>query len=180
MVKNNEILLFLLIFAIFTSLISFFVFLSSSGFIERIEISSLSSIPDLSLKGYAKIERINVEVYQDVGVIHLYAKCYKLTAYTEKKQAESIKEAIIGKRSFRPNTHDLFSDVLKNLGIKLLMVKIVDLRNNTYIGRLILKQGNRILSLDCRPSDGTALALRLGAPIYIKESILRSQGKYIC
>ena len=179
MVKNI-LLIFLSLLAIFTSLLSLLIFIKSSNLIQKIKVESIVSIPDLSTVGYAKIEKIDVNVLSDIGIIKLYAKCYEITAYTEKSQAESIKETIIGKRSFRPNTHDLFADVLKNLNIQLLMVKIIDLRNNTYIGRMIVKQDNKILSLDCRPSDGTALALRVGAPIYIKESLLRSYGKYIC
>jgi bifunctional DNase/RNase len=60
------------------------------------------------------------------------------------------------------------------------MVKIVEIRNNTFIGRLILQQGNKVVSLDSRPSDGIAIAVRTGSPVYIKESLMKEQGKYIC
>ena len=60
------------------------------------------------------------------------------------------------------------------------MVKIVDLKENNYIGKLIIQQGNKVLSLDSRPSDGIALVVRTNSTIYFKESLLKEMGKYIC
>ncbi|HDD71504.1 MAG TPA: bifunctional nuclease family protein, partial [Candidatus Aenigmarchaeota archaeon] len=71
----------------------------------------------------------------------------------DKSQAISIARGQNNIRYFRPLTHDLADDILKNYGIKILMVKITELKNNTYFARLILRQGNKVLSLDSRPSD---------------------------
>jgi hypothetical protein len=60
------------------------------------------------------------------------------------------------------------------------MAKVVDLRNGTYIGRLIVKQGTTILGLDARPSDATAIAVRANAPIYIREDLLHEYGEKVC
>lgn len=168
------------IIAIFVSFLSIALFLESSLFKESLENFDISAIPDLSTKGYSRIDKIDVFTLQNVGVIRLYSGCYELEAYTEKQQAESIQEAITGKQSFRPNVHDLFADTIRGFNMKVLMVKIVDLENNTYLGRIIVKQDGKIISFDCKPSDGTAIALRVGAPIFIKTSLLTSQGKYIC
>jgi hypothetical protein len=85
-----------------------------------------------------------------------------------------------GKTGFRPMIHDVVKDAFDNLGIKVMMVKIVDIKQNTFIGRLFLKQGDRILSLDSRPSDGIAIAVRTGADINMKQSLAESYGEYIC
>lgn len=96
------------------------------------------------------------------------------------EQADSVLNGLAKKIDVRPDTHDLMKDALDNFGIKVLMVRIDDLKNNTFISSLILKEGNKIVSLDSRPSDAIALAVRTDAPIYIKESLMKSNGKYIC
>ncbi|MCD6482661.1 MAG: bifunctional nuclease family protein [Candidatus Aenigmarchaeota archaeon] len=178
-IKGKTVYLVLFI-SIFVSFLSILVFIRTNALNDAVENFDINTIPDLSTTGYSKVDKIDVFVLQDVGVIRLYSGCYEITAYTEKQQAESIHEAITGKQSFRPNIHDLFADSIRGFGMEVLMVKIVDLKNNTYVGRIIIKNDGKIMSLDCKPSDGTAIALRVGAPIYIKDSLLTSQGKYIC
>lgn len=136
-------------------------------------------IPELSTDGYTKVD-IDVSASENVGVVSIQGNCYQLTATTELSQIESIANGMQGKVGYRPNTHDLFKDALDSLDIDILMVKIVDMQNNTFLGRLILKQGSKIVSLDSRPSDGIGIAVRTGAPIYIKDDLLKSQGKSVC
>lgn len=136
-------------------------------------------ISELSTEGYTKVD-VQASVSENVGIVIVTGNCYQITATTEPSQAESIANGINGKVGFRPNTHDLVKDALENLDIDVVMVKIVDIQENTFIGRLILKQDDKIVSLDSRPSDGIALAVRTGAPIYIKDDLLIQQGRYIC
>ncbi len=140
---------------------------------------SLEMIPDLSTVGFAKVEP-DAAVSGDTGVVSLTGNCYQMTANTEAVQAESILNGINKVITVRPGTHDLIKDAFDNLKIKVIMVKIVDLRNNTFFGRLILQSEDKIVNLDSRPSDGIAIAVRTDAPIYIKEDLLKQQGKYIC
>lgn len=135
-------------------------------------------IDELSTQGYTKID-VQVSAAENVGVVTIQGGCYQLTATTELSQVESIANGQEGKVSFRPGTHDLIKDELDSLDIKVVMVKIVDMQNSTYIGRLILKQDDRIVSLDSRPSDGIAVAVRTGAPMYMKDDLLKT-GKYVC
>lgn len=141
--------------------------------------SEVSNIPDLSIEGYVKVQP-DAGMVGDQGFVILTGNCYQLTANTDMTQAESIANGLVGRIDVRPNTHDLMKDALNNLEVEVIMVKIVELRNNTYYGRVILRQGNKIVSLDSRPSDGIALAVRTNSSIYIKEDLLSSQGKYIC
>jgi bifunctional DNase/RNase len=60
------------------------------------------------------------------------------------------------------------------------MVKITEVKNNTFFGKLILRQNGKILSLDSRPSDATAIAVRTNSPIYVKTELLKEFGKKIC
>ena len=142
-------------------------------------VTPLLPIDELSTQGYTKVD-VQVSVSGSIGVVVIQGNCYQLTATTELSQIESIASGQEGKIGYRPMTHDLFSDALESLDVDVVMVKIVDMQNNTYIGRLILKQGNKIVSLDSRPSDGMAVAVRTGAPVYMNDDLLKAQGKYIC
>ncbi len=142
-------------------------------------VTPLLPIDELSTQGYTKVD-VQVSAAGDVGLVTIQGNCYQLTANTELSQVESIANGQEGRIGFRPGTHDLFKDALGSLDVNVVMVKIIDMQNNSYIGRLILKQGNKIVSLDSRPSDGIAVAVRTNAPVYMKDELLKAQGKYVC
>jgi bifunctional DNase/RNase len=76
----------------------------------------------------------------------------------------------------RPLTHDLMADVLGALGAKVAKVIINDFDGDTYFARLVLSVENeltakRLIELDARPSDGVALAIQQGAPIYVSPEV---------
>jgi bifunctional DNase/RNase len=175
--NNRERLLFALVIISLT--IAIFVLFSSQKLTLPTFVPEVLNLPELSTQGYVEVQP-DAAIVEGQGVVILTGECYQLIANTELSQAESIANGIAGRIDFRPNTHDLMKDALNNLGIEVVMVKIVELRNNTYHGRVILRQGDRIASLDSRPSDGIALAVRTNSSIYVKEDLLRAQGKYIC
>ncbi len=73
----------------------------------------------------------------------------------------------------RPMTHDLLHDVVSTFGAEVRRVIISDLRDNTYYALVDLQVGEENHSIDARPSDALALALRAGAPIFVEESVLK-------
>ena len=93
-------------------------------------------------------------------------------------QIYSIQKGLENKIEFRPLTHDLIKSILDVFGIEVLMVKITDYKGGVYFANLILKQGNKILNIDSRPSDAIAIAIRLNKPIYIKEDLLKYGLKF--
>jgi bifunctional DNase/RNase len=72
----------------------------------------------------------------------------------------------------RPMTHDLLKDVLAALQASLVRIEIQDLRNNTFYASLFLEKGGESVIVDARPSDAIALALRIGAPIFVEEKVI--------
>ncbi len=74
----------------------------------------------------------------------------------------------------RPMTHDLFLTLLRELGASLLRVEITELKESTYYARLILAGKDGELTIDSRPSDAVALALRAKVPILANEEMLMS------
>jgi bifunctional DNase/RNase len=73
----------------------------------------------------------------------------------------------------RPLTHDLFKDVLTQLGAKLNNVYLTELKDGVFYAQLNFEEGQAI---SARPSDAIALALRIGAPILASEDLLNEAG----
>lgn len=87
-------------------------------------------------------------------------------------EASAIAMELAGIRFSRPLTHDLFTTVVKGLGSSLVRVLITKVVDNTYYASLVFRRDGEVISVDSRPSDSIALALRSDAPIYAEESLL--------
>ncbi|MCF6334243.1 MAG: bifunctional nuclease family protein [Spirochaetales bacterium] len=86
-------------------------------------------------------------------------------------EASAIIIEIEGVRPPRPLTHDLLSEFFSKHHYKLQYVYIYDFIDESHIAKIIYKKGLRRFSLEIRPSDGIALALRLDAPIYASQIV---------
>jgi bifunctional DNase/RNase len=73
----------------------------------------------------------------------------------------------------RPMTHDLIKNILETIEARVLKVVVTDLRDNTFFAVLHLQVGETEYQVDSRPSDAIALALRVTAPIYVDEDVVR-------
>ncbi len=74
----------------------------------------------------------------------------------------------------RPMTHDLIKNVLMGLNAAVQKVVVNDLREDTFYALIWLERDGQVISIDSRPSDALALALRLDCPIYVEEEVLKS------
>lgn len=72
----------------------------------------------------------------------------------------------------RPLTHDLFLSIMAGLGGTLQRVLITRVENSTYFAELIIGRNGEFVSIDARPSDSIALALRAEARIFAEDSLL--------
>jgi bifunctional DNase/RNase len=74
----------------------------------------------------------------------------------------------------RPMTHDLTRNLIQHLNGTLERVVITELRDDTFFAILWIRQDNQPITVDARPSDAIALALRADCPIYVSEQVLQS------
>ncbi|MGH9509133.1 MAG: bifunctional nuclease family protein, partial [Terriglobales bacterium] len=74
----------------------------------------------------------------------------------------------------RPMTHDLLKNVLMGLDTRVRKVVVNDLRDDTFFALIWLEREGRVISIDSRPSDALALALRLDCPIFVDDEVLKS------
>lgn len=91
-------------------------------------------------------------------------------------EATSIASAMKQIEIPRPLTHDLMVAMMNLLQVRLQKVLITEIRDATYIAELILASNAATYTLDCRPSDAIALAVRFDLPILVTESVME-QGK---
>lgn len=73
----------------------------------------------------------------------------------------------------RPLTHDLMKNLLESLDAKVSRVVVTELRENTYYAKIGLQLDGKKREIDARPSDAIALALRMNAPIFVVEEVMR-------
>jgi len=89
-------------------------------------------------------------------------------------EAVSINSAKNREVLARPFTHDLFLDLLTKFSITLQSMQIDSIEEGVYYAQLVLSADNHAEHIDCRPSDGIALALRANVPIFVDENVLVS------
>jgi bifunctional DNase/RNase len=74
----------------------------------------------------------------------------------------------------RPMTHDLIKNVLTGLDTLVHKVVVTELREDTFYAVIWLEREGRVISVDSRPSDALALALRVDCPIFVEDEVLKN------
>lgn len=94
-------------------------------------------------------------------------------------EAVAIQMELDQRTSQRPMTHDLMTNILQNLGIRLVKVTVNEFEDSIYYASLHLQLGesaDTIHELDARPSDAIALALRARCGIFVSETVTQKAG----
>lgn len=125
-----------------------------------------------------------------VGGVYLNAQSYPRLLLRQ-KEGESCLQIVIGpfeaiaismahnhQKPLRPISYDLACALLGEIQARVLKVEITDLHEGTFYAEVHLEsQDGRVVSLDSRPSDAIALALRTGAPIFAAQAVLAEAGR---
>ncbi|MBW1992289.1 MAG: bifunctional nuclease family protein [Deltaproteobacteria bacterium] len=88
-------------------------------------------------------------------------------------EATAIASELENIKFSRPMTHDLLKNIMETMEIKVTKVEVCDLRDNTYFALIYLNREGREFSIDARPSDAIALALRAKCPIYVADAVIQ-------
>jgi bifunctional DNase/RNase len=89
-------------------------------------------------------------------------------------EAQAIALEIDKQVTPRPMTHDLIRNLLFGLETGVKKIVVSDLRDDTFYAVIWLERGGELISVDSRPSDALAIALRLDCPIFVDDSVLKS------
>ncbi len=93
-------------------------------------------------------------------------------------EATAIASELEGIKFSRPMTHDLLKSVMEMIDVQVKKVEVCDLKNNTYYALIHMTHDGKEISIDARPSDALALSLRVDAPIFVAEEVIK-QSKQI-
>lgn len=99
-----------------------------------------------------------------------------LPIWVGKAEASAISFTLERLSPPRPMTHDLMKSMLDSVDAKVISAVVTDLKDNTYFAKVHLLYGESEYSIDSRPSDAIALALRADAPIFATAEVLHKQS----
>jgi hypothetical protein len=72
----------------------------------------------------------------------------------------------------RPQTHDLLTTIIDELGATVDRIEIVSLQEETFFAKIILRRGQKEIEIDARPSDAIAIAVACNAPMFAAEEVV--------
>jgi uncharacterized protein len=114
------------------------------------------------------VTNMPIVILQDVGsdtVLPIWVGVY---------EANAIALEIEKVPTPRPMTHDLIKNVLVGLESQVHKVVVTELRDDTFYAVIWVERDGHIISIDSRPSDALALALRVDCPIFVEDEVLKS------
>jgi hypothetical protein len=92
-------------------------------------------------------------------------------------EATAIASELEGIKFSRPMTHDLLKNIMSLMDVKVNKIEVCDLKNNTYFALIYIDHKGKEISIDARPSDALALSLRMGAPIFVSEDVIKKSSQ---
>jgi len=131
--------------------------------------------------GYIEMDVLGVAPTPDGQAVLLgeRSKRVVLPIFIGGTEAMSIELRYHRRRYQRPLTHDLLDDILSELrevlghqGPTLYKIHIDDIKDNTFLGTVFVRTGDRLLEIDARPSDAIALAIGNRVPIYVSQKVI--------
>ncbi len=92
-------------------------------------------------------------------------------------EAAAILMKLQGASTPRPLTHDLVTDMLSQLDVKVVRITVTELKENTFYATVtVVQDGGAEIEIDSRPSDAIALAVRAEAPIFAADSVIEESA----
>src|SRR4030065_872106 len=120
--------------------------------------------------------RVSLSNYQRVVILKEKRTNLCLPICIGPAEADAIAVKLQNVELSRPLTHDLLQSVISTLGASVEYIVVNGLKEDTFYARLALTIDGVKLDIDSRPSDALALAVRVGAPIYVEEAVLEKAG----
>ena len=91
-------------------------------------------------------------------------------------EGSAIQQAMDDAPTRRPMSHDLLRSMMEHLNLAVSRVVVTDVKNNTYFASVYLTSQGTERTVDARPSDAIALALRTSSPIFVTANVLQQRG----
>lgn len=112
--------------------------------------------------------------------VALRHECIILPITTTEPQIEAIEKGIERKIIGRPDAYDTIKNMLGVFDVDVLAAAIDRLEAGTFYSRIIAASEEKVVSIDMRPSDAIAVAVRFSRPIYVNKELLEKYGENVC
>ncbi|HIE05825.1 MAG TPA: bifunctional nuclease family protein [bacterium (Candidatus Stahlbacteria)] len=132
----------------------------------EVTVTGVIQSPDLDRKSY-------IVLLKEIGGDRI------LPIWIGENEAMAIMIALEKITYPRPLTHDLIKLLTEALGVKIIRVVVSDLKEDTYYARVFIQKNGSIISIDARPSDSIAVALRSNAQIFVDDRIIETNAMQI-
>jgi bifunctional DNase/RNase len=120
--------------------------------------------------------RVHMPTHQHVVILKEKEAERYLPIWIGIHEANAIALKITGITPERPITHDLLVNVLGAVDVSVRRVVVTSLSNEVFYARIMASVNGRDLDIDARPSDAIAVAVRVGAPIFVADEVLDKAG----
>ncbi len=120
---------------------------------------------------------VDMEDFHSILILKDPAADRYLQVWVSFYQASMIRIAMSDREPNRPLTYELVESLLDAGGVKVLYAAVTELRYMTYHAEIAVKTGGKVLKLDCRPSDGIALAVQTGADVYVSTKTMEEEAR---
>jgi len=120
--------------------------------------------------------RVHMPTHQHVVILKEKEAERYLPIWIGIHEANAIALKITGITPERPITHDLLVNVLGAVDVQVQRVVVTSLSNEVFYARILASLDGRNLDIDARPSDAIAVAVRVGAPIFVADEVLDKAG----
>jgi len=120
--------------------------------------------------------RVHMPTHQHVVILKEKEAERYLPIWIGIHEANAIALKITGITPERPITHDLLVNVLGAIDVEVHRVVVTSLSNEVFYARILASSNGRNIDIDARPSDAIAVAVRVGAPIFVADEVLDKAG----
>lgn len=133
-----------------------------------------AALPAVPPQGYVEAHVQDVEIGHSGSVVFIKSvdSNLSLNIHVSRAQGENIYMALHNITFSRPMTHDLILSFLEKSGMRVRYISIDRVEDGIYYAGLAIVGKEGGIVVDARPSDSIVLALKVGAPIYVKKSLL--------
>tara|TARA_Y100000310_G_scaffold92522_1_gene90164 strand:- start:9121 stop:9711 length:591 start_codon:yes stop_codon:yes gene_type:complete len=132
------------------------------------------------------IEKKDLENYREMEIkvvpekVVFRDECAKLTVATTLKKTEKLIRSTSGEFLIRPEEPDILEEIIDVFGITVEYIAIDDINENIFYAHMVLHDGQNVLNMDVRPSDGIVIASRTDSPVYVSENLLEEFAEITC
>jgi len=120
--------------------------------------------------------RVSVQNHQRVVILKQKDIDRYLPIWIGPPEADAIAVRLQDISVPRPLTHDLLHNSIKDLGGTIDHIVVSSMENDTYYATIVVKQGDKTVEIDARPSDALALAVRAGVQIFAAPEVMEKCG----